>query len=89
MVLTWQHCLQGTLLNVGSEHCISHGFFTSVMRLDQVILDVLPARGSQLVVILPRGHLAVSTTGVQPTAQEPPAAQDGYECSPTQNPKFT
>ena len=30
-----------------------------------------------------------STRGVQPVAHGPHAAQDGYECGPTQNHKFT
>ena len=29
------------------------------------------------------------TLGVQPAAPGPHAAQDGYDCSPTHNPKFT
>ena len=30
-----------------------------------------------------------SSRGVQPTARGPHAGQDGYECGPTQNRKFT
>ena len=32
---------------------------------------------------------ALNLRGVQPTACRPHVAQDGYECSPTQNCKFT
>ena len=33
-------------------------------------------------------HPHILIRGIQPRAPGPNAAQDGYECSPTQNPKF-